>query len=135
MTGFQTARLPAAADAMAPDGCEVRLLARVGGGSMAHFTLPDGAVSTAVVHRTVDEIWYFLSGRGELWRGDADREEVVPVQSGVCVTIAQGTRFQVRALGDGPLVAVAVTLPPWPGEDEARVVDGRWLPTVGQGVD
>jgi mannose-6-phosphate isomerase-like protein (cupin superfamily) len=40
------------------------------------------------------------------------------------------TAFQVRSLGDAPLAAVGVTMPPWPGEGEAAVVDGVWTPTV-----
>jgi mannose-6-phosphate isomerase-like protein (cupin superfamily) len=97
---------------------------------MAHFELASGQVSTAVTHRTVEEVWVFISGRGEMWRRQGRREEVVPVEPGVCVTIPLGTRFQFRSLGDGPLAAIAVTMPPWPGEGEARVVQGKWPPTV-----
>jgi glucose/arabinose dehydrogenase len=35
---------------------------------MAHFALPSGQISTAVAHQTVEEIWFFLSGTGEMWR-------------------------------------------------------------------
>ena len=39
---------------------------------MARFSLPPFAVSRAVVHRTVDEVWYFLAGHGRMWlRNDA----------------------------------------------------------------
>jgi mannose-6-phosphate isomerase-like protein (cupin superfamily) len=55
---------------------------------------------------------------------------VVALEPGVCLTIPLGTRFQFRTLGDEPLAAVAVTMPPWPGEGEAVVVDGAWPPTV-----
>jgi hypothetical protein len=53
-------RLPAAPDAVAPDGSAVRVLLRLAGGSMAHFQL------------------------------------------------------------------AAVTMPPWPGDDEAYQVSGAW---------
>jgi len=56
----------------------------------------------------------------------------VDVEAGVCVTIPLGTQFQFRALGNQPLTAVSVTIPPWPGEHEARVVDGPWMPTVSE---
>ena len=59
---------PPTPDAVAPDGTAVRLLPRSRGGSFAHFELPAGAVSHAVAHRTVEEIWYFVAGAGELWR-------------------------------------------------------------------
>jgi len=115
---------------VAPDGSDVRLLPRLAGGSMAHFTLAPGVTSRAVVHRTVDEIWFVLGGTGEMWRASGDRDEVVAMTSGVALTIPLGTRFQFRATGGEPLTAVAVTMPPWPGADEAVAVDGAWAPTV-----
>ena len=119
-------RLPAARDVVAPDGSDVRVLLRLAGGSMAHFELAGGRTSQAVVHRSVDEIWYVLSGRGEMWRSLGDREQMVPLEPGTCLSIPVGTSFQFRSLGDEPLSAVAVTMPPWPGEDEAREVSGAW---------
>ena len=97
---------------------------------MAHFELPPGEVAIAVTHKTVEEVWFFLSGRGEMWRKNAEQEEVVTVESGVCITIPLGTQFQFRSLGEEPLCAIAVTMPPWPGEDEAVAVEGIWTPTV-----
>jgi mannose-6-phosphate isomerase-like protein (cupin superfamily) len=130
MTTFATMTLPATRDIVAPDGSDVRILLGLAGGGMAHFALAPGQTSTAVTHRTVEEVWYFLAGRGEMWRSQDGREEIVPVGPGVCLTIPLGTRFQFRSSGDEPLAAVAVTMPPWPGEDEAIVVQGIWEPTV-----
>lgn len=129
---FATARLPAGPSAIAPDGSDVRVLLGVAGGGFAHFELAPGKTSNAVTHRTIEEIWYFLGGRGEMWRKQGDLEEVVPVEAGVCLTIPLGTHFQFRSSGEEPLAAVAVTMPPWPGDDEAYQVDGRWTPTVGR---
>ena len=130
MTDFDTRRLPVARDVVAPDGSDVRVLLRLDGGSMAHFELPPGQVSTAVTHRTIDEIWFCLSGRGEMWRAQAGREETVSIDPGVCLTIPQGTRFQFRAFGDEPLAALGISMPPWPGEGEVIFVPGKWEPTV-----
>ena len=127
---FQTKRLGTRPDAIAPDGSEVRILCSVSRGSLAHFTLPPHAVSQAVAHRTVDEVWYFLSGRGQMWRRSPDLEEIVDVEPGVSITIPLGTSFQFRSLSHEPLSAVGTTMPPWPGEDEAFAVDGVWKPTV-----
>ena len=127
---FQTKRLGTRPDAIAPDGSEVRILCSVGRGSLAHFTLPPHAVSQAVAHRTVDEVWYFLSGRGQMWRRSPDVEEIVDVEPGVSITIPLGTSFQFRSLSHEPLSAVGTTMPPWPGEDEAFAVDGVWKQTV-----
>ena len=126
-----TRMLAAAADVIAPDGCEVRILAQTPRGSMAHFTLGPGEVSRAVAHRTVEEVWYFLSGQGRMWRRLGEREEIVDVAPGVSLAIPLGTQFQLRNDGAQPLAAVAVTMPPWPGEDEAFFVAGKWPASVG----
>jgi mannose-6-phosphate isomerase-like protein (cupin superfamily) len=126
---FETRRLPARPDARAPDGAEVRVLPRLAGGSLAHFELGPGRVSRAVTHRSVEEIWYVLGGRGEMWRRQGDRASVVALEPGVSVTIPLGTHFQFRAIGPGPLAAVAITMPPWPGAEEAVEVPGAWPPT------
>jgi mannose-6-phosphate isomerase-like protein (cupin superfamily) len=94
MTPFDTKRLTAAPDNVAPDGSDVRVLLALARGSMAHFELSPGQISKAVTHRTVEEIWFFLSGRGEMWRAqDGQPETIVPVESGVCLTIPLGTHF------------------------------------------
>ena len=130
MIDFAAMNLPADPTHKAPDGTDVRVLLALRGGSLAHFTLPPGKVSGAVAHRSVEEIWFFLGGSGEFWRRQDDREEVVRVSAGTSLTIPLGTHFQFRATGTEPLAMVAVTMPPWPGEDEAFAVDGRWVATV-----
>jgi mannose-6-phosphate isomerase-like protein (cupin superfamily) len=126
VTPFATMRLPAAADTTAPDGSAVRLLARLARGSAIHVELPPGATSVAVAHHTVEEIWYVLGGRGEMWRQADGHEDIVALERDVCITIPVGTRFQFRTLGDEPLTAFAITMPPWPGADEAYRVEGTW---------
>ncbi|MDB5857577.1 MAG: hypothetical protein JWQ76_1266 [Ramlibacter sp.] len=128
MTDFAALRLPADPTTLAPDGSDVRVLLGLAGGGMAHFALRPGQVSLAVTHRTVEEIWYVVSGRGAMWRRQGGREEVVALEPGVCVTIPLGTEFQFRAGADEGLAAVAVTMPPWPGEGEAVLVTGPWIP-------
>jgi mannose-6-phosphate isomerase-like protein (cupin superfamily) len=123
---FDTRRLGAAPDAIAPDGSEVRVLCATARGSMAVFTLPPGAVSKPVVHRTVEEVWYIVSGIGRMWRQFADQQQVTDLTPGVSFSIPLGTRFQFRCDGPEPLSAVGVTMPPWPGQDEAEIVSGLW---------
>ena len=130
MSDFQTKRLPMARDDVAPDGSDVRILLGLKGGGMAHFELGPNQVSTAVTHRTVEEIWFFVSGRGQMWRRDGSRTEIVDVYPGVCLTIPLGVHFQFRSFGFEPLAAIGITMPPWPGEGEALVVAGEWRPTV-----
>jgi mannose-6-phosphate isomerase-like protein (cupin superfamily) len=131
MDGLVTKPLGAEADVIAPDGCEVRILAATTRGSMAHFTLGPGQTAHAVAHRTVEEVWYFLSGHGRMWRRLGERSEIVEVAAGISIAIPTGTWFQLRNDGHDPLAAVAVTMPPWPGVDEAYFVDGAWEPNLG----
>lgn len=128
MTEFDTKLLPAERDVVAPDGSDVRILLGLDGGGMAHFALAPGKTARAVTHRTVEEIWYIVAGAGEMWRRQGENETVEALHPGVCLTIPLGTQFQFRATGGRPLEAVAVTMPPWPGEDEAIAVDGPWTP-------
>lgn len=118
--------LPEAYNVLAPDGSEVRILVATNKGSMAHFTLPPGQVSLAVVHRTVEEVWYVLSGQGQMWRKFGDTETIVALTAGFSLTIPLGTHFQFCNTGIEPLKAVGVTMPPWPGMDEAFAVQGKW---------
>ncbi len=129
MTTFETRTISPEPDVTAPDGADVRLLLRLAGGSMAHFELAPGGTTHAVAHRKVDEIWYVLGGAGEMWRKEGDVEACVALGPGVSLTIPQGTHFQFRASGDAPLSAIAVTMPPWPGEAEAYPVRGKGPPT------
>jgi mannose-6-phosphate isomerase-like protein (cupin superfamily) len=129
MTAFRSMRLPKARDVVATDGSDVRILLGLAGGTMAHFQLAPGHTSSAVTHRTVEEIWYFLSGLGEMWLKQEGREEIVPLERDVCLTIPLGTDFQYRSFGVEPLAAVSITMPPWPGDGEAVVVRGKWEPT------
>ncbi len=96
---FEMKRLPAARDDVAPDGSDVRLLLGLERGSMAHFEIGPGETSRAVAHKTVEEIWYVLRGRGEMWRKQGDSEETVSMEPGVCLSIPVGTRFQFRCSG------------------------------------
>ena len=130
MPPFATRRLAEAPLVRAPDGSEVRVLLSVAGGGMAQFALRPGQVARAVRHRTVEEVWFVTEGRGEMWRSQDGRDEVTALSRGLCVTIPLGTSFQFRAAADAPLVAVAVTMPPWPGKDEAVSVEGPWIPNV-----
>ncbi len=127
---FEVRQMRQAPDAIAPDGSEVRLLCQVARGSMAHFTLPPRRVSKAVAHRSIEEVWFFISGHGRMWRRLDDRDDIVAVTSGTSITIPVGTHFQFRCDGDEPLTAVGVTMPPWPGDGEAYEVTGPWAATA-----
>ena len=133
MRPYETRTLGADVDAVAPDGTAVRLLLSLAGGSMAHFELPAGAVSHGVTHRTVEEIWFVVGGRGAIWRSQNGSERIDPLAPGTALTIPLGTAFQFRAESGSPLTFVAITMPPWPGAEEALPASGPWTPTVAAG--
>lgn len=127
---LETKILPSDLDAIAPDGSEVRVLLRNRNASVSHFTFKPGQCSQAIQHRSVDEIWFILSGSGELWRSTGEESEITRISTGVCINIPVGTAFQIRADGGGALTVIGTTTPPWPAEnsesDEAVAVDGVW---------
>jgi len=115
-------------EVIAPDGSKVMPLLRAAGGSLARFELAEGRTSRAVAHRSVEELWYIVGGQGEMWRKGKtdDAETVTRLEPGIAIALPVGTHFQFRSFGPGPLTAVAVTMPPWPGEREAFPVKGKW---------
>jgi len=126
--GWMSGDLRVASDYLAPDGSEIRLLSGADRGSLAHCTLHPGRGSSPVRHRTVYEIWYVVAGHGELWRSDPeDGESLVPLWPGVSADIPTGVAFQFRSTGIGPLQLVLLTMPRWPGPDEAVAAGpGHW---------
>src|ERR1700730_17273406 len=124
-------------DAVAPDGSEIYFL--VGDArraSLVEVRLPAGHTSRPVRHRTVEEIWYFLSGEGRVWRQAPDAPPpapatVEPVVPGTVLTIPTGWAFQFQAAAGGELRFLCYTSPPWPGDEEAETVSGGGLRGAG----
>ena len=117
-------------DAIAPDGSQVYY--RVLGAeraSLVEIVLMPGSVSMPVRHRTVEEIWYFLAGSGEVWLRSPDgaKEGVSAVEPGDVVVIRTGWHFQFRTTSSEPLRFLCYTSPPWPGDDEAVLVESGGL--------
>lgn len=111
----------------APDGSEVQRLCRANGGSLAQFTFAAGSTSRAVRHRSVEELWYVQSGNGEIWcAAESSPAEFTALDPGASIAIPAGCAFQVRVRTGEPLKVIAVTMPPWPGDDEAEFVEGCW---------
>lgn len=120
-------------DTLAPDGSEIRILIAgqregIRRASVCEVTLPPGQVSRPIAHRSVEEVWYILAGRGEVWRQLPGEEGgIVAVVPGDCLAIPTGCRIQFRAPGPEPLVFLCVTMPPWPGPGEAVPLErGAW---------
>ena len=127
---MQTRPFPATPDAKSPAGAEIRYLMEGPTGNMIHSTVPPGQVNRATVHATVSVFWHVLSGRGRIWRRDHETEAVVDLEPGVSVDIPTGTAFQYRCDGTEHLRFLCISMPPWPGDREAIVIDGPWTPTA-----
>ena len=123
---MQTTHLAQAVAKLAPDGSQIRKLLALRGASCAYCTLQAGQISRAMRHRSVEEIWFVLKGRGQLWRKRGIAEHVVDLAPGLCTAIPRGVHFQFRNTGRGPLELVLCTLPPWPGNLEAVRVADYW---------
>ena len=132
---LRTVTLKSDADYLAPDGSEIRLLPTMKGGGLCHCTLPVGKTSSPVTHREVEEIWYVASGEGEVWHKNSAAEETVRVGAGSSLTIPPRTAFQFRNTGDSPLCILIVTMPPWPGPQEAEKAAGMWPATVAASAE
>ena len=134
MAPLRQRTLPDESDVLAPDGSRIRLLVSGPRGSMVHCELPAGGTSLAVTHRTVEEVWYVLAGRGELWRRTDDEERVDVLISGLSCDIPLGTHFQFRNTGTEYLQILIVTMPPWPGYEEAARVPDHWPVSADEGL-
>lgn len=122
-------------DAVAPDGSEIHFrVMDAERASLVEVVLASRNTTRPVRHRTVEEIWYFLSGSGEVWvqSPDGTTEETRTVAPGDTVVIPTGSTFQFRAGAGEPLRFLCYTSPPWPGDDEAAPMErgGLGPPTV-----
>lgn len=125
---------------IAPDGSEVRLLLteehHATRCSVVEVSIGAGAVSRPVQHRSVEEAWYVIEGDGEVWRcppgRSAEQVQPVAVSAGDALVIPTGWAFQFRGGQNEGLRFICVTMPPWPGMDEAVEIEkgGFWPPTL-----
>lgn len=123
---FAIKNVGSACDVVAADSSELVLLARTKRASMAHGLLPAGVTSVAIVHRSVDELWFVVSGEAEIWRSNGADQAAETVRAGASLAIPCGTAFQYRTIGAEPFCFIMSTIPSWPGDDEAVPVKGIW---------
>ena len=121
-----------AADTLAPDGAEIRVLLDKSHGaerlSLAEALVKPGERTACVSHQTIEEFWYILKGTGLFHRftPDGSRKETAAVAPGDALLIPTGYRFYVENTGQGDLIFLCADAPPWPGPDEAIVwEDGK----------
>ena len=89
--------------------------------SLAEATIPPGGKTECHLHPEVEEIYYFLEGRGRLLAGD----EYMDVGPGVSVLHRPGVRHQTWNTGDVPLVFICVCAPAYEHDDTVLLPDDR----------
>ena len=127
---MKTTFLPEKPEAKSPAGADIRFLMDGPTGNMIHSTVPPRQTNRATVHATVSEFWFVLEGRGEIWRAASGDSAVTVLTPGTAIDIPVGTAFQYRNVSDQDLTFICIAMPPWPGDAEAKYVDGIWAPTV-----
>ena len=108
------------------DGSTIRALVdvRLGGAknqSLAEALLPPGEATERHCHPASEEIYYFLSGRGEMEVSGA-RERVRP---GDAVLIPSGAMHQVRADDDAELLFLCCCAPAYSDADTVKIKGDR----------
>lgn len=127
---MKTTPLPEKPDAKSPAGADIRFVMDGTTGNMIHSTVPAHQTNRATVHATVSEFWFVLEGQGEIWRDNGHESSVAGLIAGTSIDIPVGTKFQYRNISDSDLKFICITMPPWPGDDEASAVNGIWKPSI-----
>lgn len=115
---MQIANRSRTASFLALDGSIIRELAgpargSARGQSLAEATVGAGGDTLEHLHRTSEEIYYFVSGCGRMRLGQDERE----VGAGDCVVIPPGMRHKLWAARDEDLVLLCACAPPYSDED------------------
>lgn len=87
--------------------------------SLAEARLDAGCRTECHLHREVEEIYYFLEGRGRILVGD----EYFDVEPGVSILHRPGVRHQTWNTGDSPLVFLCVCAPAYEHDDTVLLSD------------
>lgn len=125
---MKTKTLPNKPDATSPAGVDIRFMMDGETGNMIHSTVPPFQINKATIHATVSEFWYILEGEGEIWRDNGSESGVTSLVAGTAIDIPVDTAFQYRNIANTDLKFICIAMPPWPGDSEATLVEGPWIP-------
>jgi mannose-6-phosphate isomerase-like protein (cupin superfamily) len=122
---MQIARLDTLKSFITADGSSIRELAHPSWTaarrqSLAEATLEPGGETAEHYHPQAEEIYYFVSGRGEMRLGEDD---VAEIAAGDCVVIPPGTPHKLWNTGAEPLVLLCSCAPAYSHDD--TVMTGR----------
>jgi mannose-6-phosphate isomerase-like protein (cupin superfamily) len=85
--------------------------------SLAEATIPVGGATTAHYHRTTEELYLIVEGRGRLVIDGEERS----VGEGDCALIPPGATHKLFNEGGAPLRVVCACAPPYSDEDTCLV--------------
>jgi mannose-6-phosphate isomerase-like protein (cupin superfamily) len=107
---------------MTRDGSQIEELVHPNRGgppnlSVARAVIEPGQATHCHYHAESDEVYYVLSGKGVAMVGG--KWEVV--EAGVCVSVPARAEHRVRCDGDGPLVILCLSVPPYTHEQTVLV--------------
>lgn len=112
---------------VAPDGLLVKEVGTVTSSSIAQFILPPNFVGRAIQHQSITETWFMTKGlKAEVWIATLFQGKPQVVEVDTYFTIPPQTHFQVRNPSDEEAVFLAVTTPPYPGDQEVEMISGFW---------
>ncbi len=106
------------------DGSEIREImapanSAVGRLSLAEAIVFPGEKTRKHYHISVEEIYYFLSGKGLMWQAG----EEVEVSAGDAVANPPGTPHFITNIGEKPLVFLCICSPHYTHEDTVLLED------------
>ena len=81
--------------------------------SLAEARLPAGGETIEHLHRTSEELYYFIEGSGRMRLGQEESE----ITGGDCVVIPPGTRHKLWASNECDLVLLCACAPAYSDED------------------
>lgn len=118
-------------DFIAPDGTAGYQLANAPTGNMTSYRQFPKQISHAIKHNINNELWYILSGEGEIWIKHQEQEIISKLEAGVSIFIPEHAEFQFRNTSDTiDLQFICVAMPPWAGPHIVEYVKGPWQPST-----
>ena len=81
--------------------------------SLAEAVVPAGSATEEHFHATSEEIYYILSGTGEM----QVEGQSIPVQQGDAIALLPGEKHKIWNRGDADLVFLCMCVPPYEHDD------------------
>jgi mannose-6-phosphate isomerase-like protein (cupin superfamily) len=81
--------------------------------SLAEAIVYPGDTTTTHIHKTVEELYYILDGKGVMWQNGEERE----VSGGDAIANPPGVPHRITNIGTSPLVFLCLCVPNYTHDD------------------